>query len=166
MQVVTEELKYQQSVLKHLGYYKGAVDGIWSGDSIAAKTKFEFNRDFAPAIPNNGLPFGTSDRLPKGMHFKRDGNYIALWHKEITDEAMAIFMGKVEPTVAVRNPVISNDGPVIAEPATPAVEQEVVPEQTIQQESQSVEVKPQNNNQQQHRPQQKPHQQPNGSHRR
>lgn len=121
MQVVNEELKYQQAVLKHLGFYKGTVDGIWSEKTIAAKQQFEFKREFSPAIPNNGLPFGLSDRLPKGIYFKRIGNTMCLHHSDIDASTMANLLGKTQGSVAVREPVVSNDGPVIEAPAeTPA----------------------------------------------
>lgn len=148
MQVVNEELKYQQAVLKHLGFYKGSVDGIWSEKTIAAKQQFEFKREFSPAIPNNGLPFGLSDRLPKGIYFKRIGNTMCLHHSDIDDSAMANLLGKTQGSVAVREPVVSNDGPVIEAPAeTPAevVEPTVAeePKPQVQQNQQRSQQNPQ-----------------------
>lgn len=160
MQVVNEELKYQQAVLKHLGFYKGAVDGIWSEKTIAAKQQFEFKREFSPAIPNNGLPFGLSDRLPKGIYFKRVGNSMCLHHADVDDAAMANLLGKTQGTVAVREPVVSNEGPVIAAPAEVTEVAEAAP--VVE------EPKPQvQQNTQQQRPQQNPQhkQHPNGQRR-
>ncbi len=116
MQVDTEELKYQQIVLKNLGFYKGEIDGIWSGDSIAAKQAFEFDKRFNPAIPNNGLPFSTQERLPRGLIFKRFGvrTYLvvaAMAQADIDKLLGAKQVEKKEPVV----PVLPNEGPVIAE---------------------------------------------------
>lgn len=148
MQVVNEELKYQQAVLKHLGFYKGAVDGIWSEKTIAAKQQFEFKREFSPAIPNNGLPFGLSDRLPKGIYFKRIGNTMCLHHSDIDDSAMANLLGKTQGSVAVREPVVSNDGPVIEAPVESAVAEPV--EEAKPQVQQNTQQRPQQNQQHKH----------------
>lgn len=115
MQVVKEELQFQQMVLKHLGFYRGPIDGIWSADSISAKRQFEFTIEYAPAIPTNGLPFGASERLPKGIHFKRDGGLILLTHKDIRKEDEQRMLGVPTSTVASRDPMISNEGPMVAD---------------------------------------------------
>ena len=49
------------------GFYNGKIDGIWSDKTIAAKKKWENDRSFAPALPNNGLPFGDRGPYPKGV---------------------------------------------------------------------------------------------------
>lgn len=66
MQTTTKQIKYQQAVLRLFGYYKGPIDGLWGGETIQAKKTFESKPDFAPAIPNNGLPFGDKSPLPRG----------------------------------------------------------------------------------------------------
>jgi len=120
MQVGKEELMYQQAVLKHLGFYKGKVDGIWSKGSIDAKKKFEFTREFSPCIPTNGLPFGTNDRLPKNLFFKREGNLILLHHTELHDDALKQILGASPQPAIVEETVVVKDGPMLEEP-TPVV---------------------------------------------
>ena len=66
-------LKRQQLVLKHLGYYNGEIDGIWSQKSIEAKIQFERSGVFNPGIPNNGMPFNTNVRLPIGIGIDAKG---------------------------------------------------------------------------------------------
>lgn len=70
-------IKRQQQVLKHFGYYKGQIDGIWSKASIEAKIAFERSGKFNPGIPNSGLPFDYGVRLPKGLVFDTSG-YLAI----------------------------------------------------------------------------------------
>lgn len=83
MQVTQEKLKAQQMVLFHLGYYKGLIDGIWSAATIDAKQRFEADPSFLPAYPNNGLPFGDRDKLPKGMRYDVRG---IIHHRDLTQE--------------------------------------------------------------------------------
>lgn len=71
MQIKTEQLLRQQMILRFLGYYKGKLDGIWAGMTIEAKKAFERDKKFAPAFPNNGLPFADKDTYPKGIGYDR-----------------------------------------------------------------------------------------------
>ncbi len=71
-QTSQDQLKRQQLILKQLGFYRGAVDGIWGPATIAAKKAME-RSGFAPGIPNGGLPFSVSAKLPKGLSFGSDG---------------------------------------------------------------------------------------------
>lgn len=127
MQVGKEELMYQQAVLKHLGFYKGKVDGIWSKGSIDAKKKFEFTREFSPCIPTNGLPFGTSERLPKNLFFKREGNLILLHHTELHADALKQILGTTSKAEVVEETVVVKDGPMMEEPAPAVSIQETAP---------------------------------------
>lgn len=65
--VTHEQMLNQQQVLAALGFYKGQIDGIWSEETIKAKQTFEFARNFTPALPNNGLPFDVTQKLPRGL---------------------------------------------------------------------------------------------------
>ena len=67
MQVEEKQLARQQAILKHLGFYTGEVDGIWSTLTIKAKKEFEVDSSFNPGIPNNGLPFSIRPPFPKGI---------------------------------------------------------------------------------------------------
>jgi hypothetical protein len=71
MQTSQIELSAQQLVLAFLGFYKGPIDGIWSTDSILAMKAFERDDSFCPGVPTNGLPFGTTAKLPKGMYWDK-----------------------------------------------------------------------------------------------
>lgn len=163
MQVETEELKYQQMVLKHLGFYKGPIDGIWSNDTITAKKQFEFKREFSPAIPNNGLPFSLHDRLPKGLHYQRAGNKMFLHAKDLNQVDIDRMLGKSDSSAAVREPEVSNDGPVIEAPV-----EKTEASVEVAEVKEAVEVKaetPAQTNQQQHNQQKRPHQHPHGQRR-
>jgi peptidoglycan hydrolase-like protein with peptidoglycan-binding domain len=85
MQVQEEQIKRQQEILKVLGFYTASVDGTWGPLTILAKKKFEASSQFAPGIPNNGLPFKTGQRLPSGMTQQRDG----LLHHVLLDVPVA-----------------------------------------------------------------------------
>ncbi|AGS82078.2 putative lysozyme [Pseudomonas phage PaBG] len=107
MQTSKEKLMAQQLVLFHLGFYKGLIDGIWSTATITAKKKFEADMSFLPAYPNQGLPFGERDKLPKNMYYANG----LIKHRELTPErekeimdAMKARMGaatREEPKVEV-----------------------------------------------------------------
>lgn len=92
MQTSKEALIAQQLVLFHLGFYKGLIDGIWSDKAIDAKKKFESDRSFLPAFPNGGLPFGSRDKLPKGMIY-RNG---LVCHRDLPDEKIAEILKAME----------------------------------------------------------------------
>jgi len=59
-----EQLRRQQDILKTLGFYNGALDGIWGPGSIAAMKKFEADPTFRPGIPNHGMPLGDAPPYP------------------------------------------------------------------------------------------------------
>lgn len=67
METNIQRLQRQQMILKFLGYYTGACDGIWSEKTIAAKREFEVSGKFSPAYPNHGLPFDFTSKLPSGI---------------------------------------------------------------------------------------------------
>lgn len=154
MQVNTEELKYQQAVLQHLNFYKGRIDGIWSERTINAKKKFEFDRSFSPALPNNGLPFGLNDRLPKGLYFKRNGNKMFLHCLSLSDDELNRLLGQVDGTVAVRDPA-----PVAEATAEPVAEIPVADPVAEPVEQKQEEPKPAGAQVQQQRPNQPHHKQ-------
>lgn len=83
MQYNPSEIRAQQIVLAYLGFYKGPIDGVWSGDSISAKRRFECDDSFIPAAPSNGLPFAHRAKLPKGCVWDQDG---LLGHRGLTVE--------------------------------------------------------------------------------
>ena len=71
MQTRKPQLQRQQVIMAKLGFYRHRCDGIWGPESIVAKRKWEADRSFIPALPNNGLPFGERDPFPKGIFVKR-----------------------------------------------------------------------------------------------
>lgn len=79
MNVSKQELIEQQQLLAALGFYKGEIDGIWSTETIKAKIAYERTREFAPAIPNYGMPFESDRKLPRGV-MRRNG---VLWSPEL-----------------------------------------------------------------------------------
>lgn len=75
----------QQQILKELGYDPGKIDGVWSLKSIEAKQKWERQRSFSPAVPNNGLPFRTRDVLPKGIIYNPQTDLLEIAGKKLPD---------------------------------------------------------------------------------
>lgn len=91
-----ESLKKQQQALKDLGYYSGAIDGIWSLKSMEAKIEFERSGKFSPGIPNKGMPFNVNSKLPSSMKLDNTGNVI------VRDSERAIEPQIIETTVTPR----------------------------------------------------------------
>lgn len=99
MQTGKLELMAQQVVLAFLGYYNGAIDGIWSDATIKAKRAFEFDDSYVPGIPANGLPFALFDKLPKGLYWEKK----VLNHRNLTPEKMQeIIQKRARPVVPVQ----------------------------------------------------------------
>lgn len=64
-------VKSQQLLMRELGIYKGAVDGIWGDLSVAAMNDFKSLPEYAPASPRrSNTPFLPFDRLPKGYKWE------------------------------------------------------------------------------------------------
>lgn len=84
MQTGKVELMAQQVILAFLGFYNGAIDGIWSDASIRAKRAFECDDAYARGIPSNGLPFTLYDKLPKDLYWEKK----LLNHRNLTPEKM------------------------------------------------------------------------------
>lgn len=82
MQTSKMELMAQQLVLAFLGFYNGAIDGIWSDASIKAKRAFECDDSYTRGIPSNGLPFTLHDKLPKDLYWDKK----LLNHRNLTPE--------------------------------------------------------------------------------
>lgn len=93
MQYDKLELCSQQTVLAFLGFYHGAIDGIWSADTIKAMQAFERDDKFLPAVPTSGLPFKLNCRLPKGMYW--DSRLVA--HRDLTPEKARALLEKRMP---------------------------------------------------------------------
>lgn len=70
----------QQLIMTMLGYYDGVCDGVWGPKCVAAKRQWEFEDNFEPAVPSNGLPFVGRGKLPRGMNYTHKGLDI-LWDK-------------------------------------------------------------------------------------
>lgn len=68
-----DDIKQQQAVLKHLGYYSGAIDGYWSIKTMEAKIEFERSGKFNPCISNGGKPFNMNSKLPQGLYVDEEG---------------------------------------------------------------------------------------------
>lgn len=84
MQTGKVELMAQQVILAFLGFYNGAIDGIWSDASIRAKRAFECDDAYTRGIPSNGLPFTLHDKLPKDLYWDKK----LLNHRNLTPEKM------------------------------------------------------------------------------
>jgi len=85
MQTNKMELMSQQVVLAFLGFYRGAIDGIWSDATMKAKREFEAHDSYVPGIPSYGMPFALLDKLPKGLKWEKK----LLTHKDLTPEKAA-----------------------------------------------------------------------------
>lgn len=79
MQTSKRQLRRQQAVMQHLGFYYGKLDGIWGPESIAAKKQFEFDKSFKPAFPTNGLPFAETSQLPSKLEWQASKHGALLW---------------------------------------------------------------------------------------
>ena len=64
-----KDMLHQQAVMQVLGYYTGALDGVWGPKSQQAKRDWENSGQFQHAIPNGGLPFKIGSALPIGVHW-------------------------------------------------------------------------------------------------
>lgn len=130
MQFKPEQLKRQQMIMQALGFYSGKIDGIWSQKSIEAKRAWELSGKFNPAYPNNGLPFGDADPVPKGMRFDKVTRMFT--HTALTQTMIEDISDKAKPAPE----------PVVAETQenkeVPAVEVgSPVVEKTVQQHTQN-----------------------------
>lgn len=114
MQVTKEKMAAQQLVLFHLGYYKGTIDGIWSTSTIAAKRNFEADPSFLPAYPNNGLPFGERDKLPKGWRYGAKG---VISHSDLTPERAKEIMDAHAGRISAAAAAKAAEGAVQPQPA-------------------------------------------------
>lgn len=83
----------QQLIMTMLGYYDGVCDGVWGPKCVEAKRRWEFEDDFEPAVPSNGLPFVGRGKLPKGMNYVHKGLDI-LWDKWDQAKADEILAGE------------------------------------------------------------------------
>lgn len=90
MQYEDIEIRALQLVLAFLGFYPGAIDGLWSASTINAMKKFEMDDSFLPAVPTGGLPFPVNARLPKGMFWEKR----LVSHRRLTKEAAAEILTK------------------------------------------------------------------------
>jgi hypothetical protein len=120
MQTGKVELMAQQVVLAFLGFYTGAIDGIWSDATIRAKRAFEYDDSYVPGIPHNGLPFALNEKLPKGLYWEKK----VLNHRNLTPEKMQEIIksrSRTTPTVTPINPQ-KNQGQ--QKPVTPVEESE------------------------------------------
>lgn len=99
------QLKRQQEILKALGFYNGAIDGIWGPKSIAAMKTFEAKPEFKPAVPNHGLPLGDQGPYPAGI--TRD--FSQSRHAEVLLFHAALEFNKPEP--AKLKPVPPKEAP-------------------------------------------------------
>ncbi len=86
-----KQLLQQQCILKGLGFYTGALDGIWGPKSIAAMRQWESTPSFKPAIPNDGMPLSDREPLPTLVTKKRISGSTAmlLHHPSIYEEPIA-----------------------------------------------------------------------------
>ncbi len=80
MQYEINQLKRQQLIMSCLGFYTGAIDGLWGPKSIDGKKRFEGSPKYLPALPSNGMPFASRAPFPNGISIGRDG---LLYHDAI-----------------------------------------------------------------------------------
>jgi hypothetical protein len=103
MQTNKMELMSQQVVLAFLGFYRGAIDGIWSDATMKAKRDFEAHDSYVPGIPSYGMPFALLDKLPKGLKWEKK----LLTHRDLTSEKAAeIIRTRTRATPVVKQPVV------------------------------------------------------------
>lgn len=146
MQIKPEQLLRQQLILKFLGFYKHKLDGIWGPASIEAKRAWEQKPSFVPAYPNNGMPFGERDQLPKGMRLNKVSRVFDFVGLSETYIAESTGQQAIVTEVAPQVPVIASDAvPSPESVPTPVVETPVEPEVKVDQN--------QNRNNQNNRPQ-------------
>lgn len=150
-------LQRQQMVLKHLGYYRGRCDGIWSRKTITAKRDFELSGKFNPGYPNNGMPFNCDGPFPSGI-IRDPLNKHLIIHVDMDREFIARLEGELvtctdrfdpEPQVASTEPTVSTEkvDSVVIPPETSIAESEVQ-EHSVETQAESPE--PQERPQRQH----------------
>lgn len=143
----------QQLIMTMLGYYSGKCDGIWGPKCVEAKRKWEYEDNFEPAVPSNGLPFTGRGKLPKGMSYIHNGLDImwSSWDQARADAILDSDHGTLLTAQHVSDHVLGEStAPVVAEPAvvsrgTPEVQPKVstlsaVPAQPEPEESSSVQA--------------------------
>lgn len=145
MQINKSEIMRQQLIMAHLKYYKNKIDGIWGPASIAAKKSWENSPAFVPAFPNQGLPFGAKDVLPKGVSFDRKTRIMQC--VGLSDTVEAEIMARQSPD--------SKQAPSAVAPESSVVVREpVAPVEAAESSEPKVEVQqPVQNNQQNHQKQ-------------
>lgn len=73
MQYLDIHIRHQQAILKVLEFYTGPIDGIWGPDTIEAKTRYEYDPSYEPALPSNGMPLSSSGPYPKNVYATQKG---------------------------------------------------------------------------------------------
>lgn len=151
MQVKNDELRAQQLVLAFLGFYKGAIDGIWSDASISAMRAFECAESFPPAVPSNGLPFPYGSRLPKGMFWQgRQVNHT----KMTAEKAAEILAARTKKVVETpKQEEVEAKVETVAPVAEPVVTESSAPVEPASAPAPQVQQRPQQNQHQQQRQQ-------------
>lgn len=153
MEIKRECLQRQQMILKFLGYYQGACDGIWSEKTIAAKRDFEVSGKFHPAYPNNGMPFDPASKLPSGimLDFSRPRTgllihvdipqeyYNQLASELVTVDEKVVNFDPNESTAPSYDPLLTQTVEDVKPAAAP---QAVLTEQLIDKAVESVQVEP------------------------
>lgn len=134
MQYAEIEIRAQQLVLAFLGFYPGAIDGIWSNSTIAAMKKFEMEDSFLPAIPTGGMPFPANCRLPKGMFW--DKRLVS--HRKLTKEAMEELLNKRSRSLAKTSGQAEKPAPVadVAPAKTETAKPETVKTESVKTDAQ------------------------------
>lgn len=138
MQIKKPQLMRQQAIMKVLGFYDKKIEGIWGPESIAAKRVWERDPSFIPGLPNNGLPFGEREPLPKQMEYDRDARNLTIAGRskevdELVEEAVRQQQDKPAPKPEHPTP----------EPEQPAPEPEEETEQPAPEQEGPVETSPQ-----------------------
>lgn len=65
-----------QAIMKMLGLYDGAIDGLWGPKCVEAIKEWAKDASFDPAMPTLGAIFVPPCRLPKGLSWvRRQGVY-------------------------------------------------------------------------------------------
>lgn len=131
MQIKKPQLQRQQVIMAKLGFYKGVCEGIWGPESIAAKSTWETDPSYIPALPSNGLPLGDRDPLPKGVSFDKNTRLFVL--QGLTEE-------EIEKYTKPRN---------VSQPSSEEPKKEKEEESETEKQSEPVIPSPEQNNQQQ-----------------
>ena len=110
-----QQLATMQAVMRVLGYYDGAVDGVWGPKCVTAIRSWECDDSFDPALPTRGYPITYPSRLPKGLTWQPGAGTKIMFSGLPAEQA-----AKVKELLEAYTPITSSDIDAALDPAPAA----------------------------------------------